>query len=156
MKIKLEFKPQDLWLGLYWEYKKDFGHAWLCLIPMLPIHFTWESKKFNVKDAKEKLNRLIRSTCVSVHGHELVEDFDVKLYIAMNANETYRTDNKLLTKVTSERIKELQILSLEAGGWFGFKNKKWSFIPTKDYSKIVKNYHNRAVIYSPNFIKAEG
>lgn len=37
---RLEFKLQDMWIGVYW---KSVGHAvdvWVCLIPCVPIHFT--------------------------------------------------------------------------------------------------------------------
>lgn len=49
MKIRIEFKPQDLWIGAYWENRlarredilhgyADAFHLWICLLPMLPIH----------------------------------------------------------------------------------------------------------------------
>lgn len=56
MKMCFEFKPQDLWVGVFWKRTHDGPTAmfcngervqrivvdlWLCLIPMLPIHFTW-------------------------------------------------------------------------------------------------------------------
>ena len=55
MIIRLEFKPQDLWIGVYWKSEfvpSDFsyreGHwvwdIWVCIIPMLPIHIGWVSK----------------------------------------------------------------------------------------------------------------
>ncbi len=36
--VRLEFKPQDFWLGAYW----DKENLWICLLPMLPIHFRWD------------------------------------------------------------------------------------------------------------------
>jgi len=45
--IKLEFKIEDLWVGVYWKYhycktddgdKKFMTDIWICLIPCLPIH----------------------------------------------------------------------------------------------------------------------
>lgn len=49
-RIKLEFNPQDLWIGAYWDNRvlgvwyngMSLGtfHLWVCLIPMLPIHIT--------------------------------------------------------------------------------------------------------------------
>jgi hypothetical protein len=48
VQIRLEFKPADLWWGLYTErreYHRPGGggyywkrHIWICLLPMLPIH----------------------------------------------------------------------------------------------------------------------
>lgn len=54
MKLQLEFKPQDLWVGAYWRrallerplkgwfYRYDL---WVCLLPCLPIHLTWEEQQ---------------------------------------------------------------------------------------------------------------
>jgi len=52
MKINLEFKLQDIWIGVFW--KKDLKvtyerlnrssiriDVWICLIPMLPLHIRW-------------------------------------------------------------------------------------------------------------------
>lgn len=36
--LQLEFKPQDMWIGLYWDMRGQDFHAWLCLLPMFPIH----------------------------------------------------------------------------------------------------------------------
>lgn len=58
MKIKLEPKWQDLWIGAFLEkkFKKiiptyDFMpaiektyHIWICVVPCLPIHIWWEMK----------------------------------------------------------------------------------------------------------------
>ena len=37
MKIRIEFKPQDLWVGAFWKP----GHLWICILPMVPIHVMW-------------------------------------------------------------------------------------------------------------------
>ena len=48
MKVSLEFKRQDLWVGLFWKRSynglltKSFFEIWICLIPTLPIHLTWD------------------------------------------------------------------------------------------------------------------
>lgn len=48
--VKLEFKPQDLWIGLYWKRTNcEIEHGsepfvtdvWICLVPCLPIHVTY-------------------------------------------------------------------------------------------------------------------
>lgn len=64
MRISAKFKPQDLWIGAYWERGVDEAwllitdgadagrptpvqspwlSVWVCLFPMLPIkfHFGW-------------------------------------------------------------------------------------------------------------------
>jgi hypothetical protein len=45
MIIDIKFKPQDLWIGLYWK-KTNIGglqtiDLWICILPMIPIHFRW-------------------------------------------------------------------------------------------------------------------
>ena len=51
--ISLEFKLQDLWIGVFWntdnlitdEGKKPFKtDIWICLLPCLPIHIIWFRK----------------------------------------------------------------------------------------------------------------
>lgn len=46
MKVRLEFKKEDLWVGVYWRgvpwadayWRYDI---WLCVLPCLPVHVTW-------------------------------------------------------------------------------------------------------------------
>lgn len=51
MKIRLEFKIEDMWVGLFWRRKRWHGDpqsggpciqtdVWICLVPCLPIHIT--------------------------------------------------------------------------------------------------------------------
>lgn len=40
LKIKLEWKVQDLWLGAYWKRNRLCTEIWVCLIPCVPIHIT--------------------------------------------------------------------------------------------------------------------
>jgi hypothetical protein len=55
MRVGLEFKPQDLWIGAYWEHRRGKVvtpaipdvcwrdlHLWVCVVPMCPLHFVWE------------------------------------------------------------------------------------------------------------------
>ncbi len=43
-RAKPEFKPQDLWIGIFWKRGSERGFdsenidIWICLIPMVPIH----------------------------------------------------------------------------------------------------------------------
>jgi len=50
MKVRLEFKPQDLWIGVFWKRLPGYDpeeepvaevHVWICLLPMLPLHIQW-------------------------------------------------------------------------------------------------------------------
>lgn len=36
----VEFKPQDLWIGLYWKRIGNCWDFWLCLLPCVPLHFS--------------------------------------------------------------------------------------------------------------------
>ena len=38
-RIRVEVKVQDAWIGFFWDRKADGWHAWLCLLPCLPLHF---------------------------------------------------------------------------------------------------------------------
>jgi len=46
MKLSIEFKLEDMWIGAYWRHDIVYGlrHLWICLIPCIPIHITWEDK----------------------------------------------------------------------------------------------------------------
>lgn len=37
-KIRLEFKIQDLWIGIFWKKKIRLYNIWICVIPCFPIH----------------------------------------------------------------------------------------------------------------------
>lgn len=46
MKVRLEFKLQDMWVGLFWKiadtlYLYRLYDFWLCIIPCLPIHINF-------------------------------------------------------------------------------------------------------------------
>ena len=38
---RLEFKPQDLWVGVYWKDKDGWFDLWVCVLPCLPVHVWW-------------------------------------------------------------------------------------------------------------------
>lgn len=62
MKVDLEFKLQDLWVGIFWKHKPSvmklyYKHGgsdlvpmeiktdiWICIIPCFPIHITIRRK----------------------------------------------------------------------------------------------------------------
>ena len=55
MKVRLEFVPNDLWIGAFLkdreheDYDDDGNyfidevvrHLYICIVPMFPIHFSW-------------------------------------------------------------------------------------------------------------------
>lgn len=56
MKARIEWKPEDLWIGTFWkvgypteQYSRSTGRiyflrridVWICIVPMLPIHLWW-------------------------------------------------------------------------------------------------------------------
>ena len=46
--IKLEFKLQDFWSGVFWKNQKDLIDIWICLVPCFPIHYWsgWRSDNY--------------------------------------------------------------------------------------------------------------
>lgn len=46
MKVYLEFKPEDLWIGVFWRRRRLWEElqggatldVWICLVPCFPIH----------------------------------------------------------------------------------------------------------------------
>lgn len=42
MKIRLKWERRDLWVGIYWTTDIDTAHVYICLVPCLPIHISWE------------------------------------------------------------------------------------------------------------------
>ena len=43
MKIKLEFKIQDMWIGIFWKKSDIRTDVWICSVPMFPIHIILEN-----------------------------------------------------------------------------------------------------------------
>jgi len=37
--LQLEWKPQDLWIGVYWKNTPERLDVWVCLLPCLPLHY---------------------------------------------------------------------------------------------------------------------
>jgi hypothetical protein len=46
--VRLEFKPQDLWVGVYWKTYPETMYKvysiWVCLLPMVPLHLVFYQK----------------------------------------------------------------------------------------------------------------
>lgn len=38
LKIRLEWKPQDAWIGAFWKRTPAKTDIWICLLPCVPIH----------------------------------------------------------------------------------------------------------------------
>jgi hypothetical protein len=38
MKARLEFKREDMWIGVFWRRADGTRHIWICLLPCLPLH----------------------------------------------------------------------------------------------------------------------
>lgn len=45
MKVQLEFKVQDCWVGAFWKREEGIQHLWVCVIPMFPVHIIWPAEK---------------------------------------------------------------------------------------------------------------
>lgn len=48
LRVRLEFKLADVWIGVFWKRSPAWKHypwdridVWLCLLPCVPLHFTW-------------------------------------------------------------------------------------------------------------------
>lgn len=41
MNFAIEWKPQDLWVGVFWKRSRNGFRldVWVCIIPCLPLHF---------------------------------------------------------------------------------------------------------------------
>lgn len=43
--VKLEWKIQDFWVGVYWHHSCFDTDIWICLLPCLPLHISYWSFK---------------------------------------------------------------------------------------------------------------
>lgn len=68
MHIRIEFKLQDLWLGVFWKITRSRGElpdcwlyedrridVWVCIVPTLPIHMTFwlPDRKYRNEDEQK-------------------------------------------------------------------------------------------------------
>ncbi len=37
--LQLEWKVQDMWVGIFWKNTPERIDIWFCLVPCLPIHY---------------------------------------------------------------------------------------------------------------------
>lgn len=40
--VTIDFVPGDMWVGVYATSNEYYTDAYVCLVPCLPIHFTWK------------------------------------------------------------------------------------------------------------------
>ncbi len=38
---QFEFKPADLWIGLFWKRIGNAWDVWICFLPCVPLHVSW-------------------------------------------------------------------------------------------------------------------
>ena len=38
--LRLEWKPQDLWVGAFWRTSRGRLDVWVCPLPMVPVHLS--------------------------------------------------------------------------------------------------------------------
>lgn len=36
---RFEWKPQDCWVGVFWKRTDRTLDVWVCVVPMVPLHF---------------------------------------------------------------------------------------------------------------------
>ncbi len=46
MKMRLEWKLADCWIGAFWKREPGGFHLWICLIPCIPLHIQIDSQSF--------------------------------------------------------------------------------------------------------------
>jgi hypothetical protein len=46
LRVRLEFKAADFWIGVFAKrdllHRAKFYDLWVCLVPMFPIHLAWD------------------------------------------------------------------------------------------------------------------
>ena len=65
-KIRLQFKLQDFWIGVYWKSSFKLTNIWICFIPCFPINikleWSWKvgykglSRADSIEQIKEELD----------------------------------------------------------------------------------------------------
>lgn len=37
--MTIKFEPRDVWIGWYWDRRDDGTHHYVCIVPMLVVHW---------------------------------------------------------------------------------------------------------------------
>jgi hypothetical protein len=64
----LEFKQQDAWIGAYWRRDGNCIDVWVCLLPMLPLHFSyWRFKeRFSCEGCGDTVDEVVEDAGMNV------------------------------------------------------------------------------------------
>ena len=68
MKASIEFVPNDIWIGAYWRTKNNTFNIWLCLIPMIPLHLSWEIDRRRYNSRRFQRSPLTHLVCLLSGG----------------------------------------------------------------------------------------
>ncbi len=139
MNIKLEFKLQDLWIGGYYQYVNEDTHLYICLVPCLPIHFTWKSKRAEIYTARKFLLQLLKIHSTRIKGIEESPFFTLEILHSMLKPSLERRANNLLTQISDDEYLALQIASGQATGWWFYTNK-WVFVKWCNLARFRDRY----------------
>jgi len=71
MRISLEFKREDMWIGAYWRHDSAYcrTYLWVCLLPCFPICFTWDTTMKEVRFLAPKIKKA-RKMLSGEHGED--------------------------------------------------------------------------------------
>ena len=45
LKIQFQFEPRDVWVGVFWRSTPLCMHLYVCLLPLVPLHVTWTTRR---------------------------------------------------------------------------------------------------------------
>lgn len=43
--MTVKFEPRDVWIGWFWDRRDDGTHHYVCLVPMLVIHWVRRARR---------------------------------------------------------------------------------------------------------------
>lgn len=44
-KVQLQWEPRDWWMGLFWRTTPLCVHVYVCIVPLIPLHITWTTRR---------------------------------------------------------------------------------------------------------------
>uniref|UniRef100_A0A6M3LHF4 Uncharacterized protein n=1 Tax=viral metagenome TaxID=1070528 RepID=A0A6M3LHF4_9ZZZZ len=70
MRISLEFKLEDMWVGVFWRYAPAYclWHIYICLIPCFPIHITFDRVRHEAKRLTPLISKALEKIKEAQHG----------------------------------------------------------------------------------------